>query len=625
MKTLIPATARTVVAPTKKASKERKKTKEHTGTFKSAALAAAVVVPVEKKGKKENQQNADLKQKQQRKQQHVDAALVKKAIAALMKHHADTFDESKSLLGSNVPLQVQFGLEVAPGKAQTKPIRLTIPHALYKLTSTGSSSSGTSNSNSNSMDEEDTNDDSAWNDALEDPEVCFIVKDDSKQAVQDLIQQFPTHMGCIKKVLGLQSLRTKHAEFSQRRDLLNRFTVFLADDRILPMLTSALGKDFLRAKKQPIPVRMSRRGMTSLPHSIRRALSSTYLHIPEGTCITVRAGYISATATDTNKSSATTTTTAADKLVENVLHICDQVAGTHIPRHWANVRSISVKLPASTALPVYNKTPAELVEIATMAGLSSAWKSADEERAEAVQKKQAAAAAAAAEEEEKDGDRKKRKSASATSSSSKSPLLRALKKQKKAETEVEKESSSSPFTKDTKKERKPAAASSKNKRKQSIEETETKDAAKKVVSEEESSPVKKAKKDEKEPAEKKQKKDKAPVEKKQKKDDTATAQKRSEKADKPSAEAKAKKDVKASAETSKKSDSFIVAKKFTGSKKGYVFKNGDKGVGYYVDVKPVVDKAAMEAIARMQSRPKQQNGGGRKSAGGGGGKKRRGR
>ena len=38
---------------------------------------------------------------------------------------------------------------------------------------------------------------------------------------------------------------------------------------------------------------------------------------------------------------------------------------------------------------------------------------------------------------------------------------------------------------------------------------------------------------------------------------------------------------------SKKPD-FIPSSKFTGSKKGYVFKMGKKGLGYYIDIKPVI-------------------------------------
>lgn len=39
---------------------------------------------------------------------------------------------------------------------------------------------------------------------------------------------------------------------------------------------------------------------------------------------------------------------------------------------------------------------------------------------------------------------------------------------------------------------------------------------------------------------------------------------------------------------SKKTD-FIPSSKFTGSKKGYVFKKCKKGLGYYIDIKPVIE------------------------------------
>lgn len=52
--------------------------------------------------------------------------------------------------------------------------------------------------------------------------------------------------------------------------------------------------------------------------------------------------------------------------------------------------------------------------------------------------------------------------------------------------------------------------------------------------------------------------------------------------------------------SSKEKSDFIASKKFKGSKKGYVFKKGAKGVGYYIDVKPVPDKMALEAIIRSK-------------------------
>ena len=48
----------------------------------------------------------------------------------------------------------------------------------------------------------------------------------------------------------------------------------------------------------------------------------------------------------------------------------------------------------------------------------------------------------------------------------------------------------------------------------------------------------------------------------------------------------------------KKKASFIASKKFKGSKKGYVFKRGNEGNGYYIDSIPKPDLLALDALAR---------------------------
>jgi hypothetical protein len=45
-------------------------------------------------------------------------------------------------------------------------------------------------------------------------------------------------------------------------------------------------------------------------------------------------------------------------------------------------------------------------------------------------------------------------------------------------------------------------------------------------------------------------------------------------------------------------DSYISASKFVGAKKGYVFRKGPKGLGYYLDVLPKVDTIALKKIVR---------------------------
>jgi ribosome biogenesis protein UTP30 len=158
---------------------------------------------------------------------------------------------------------VQFTLLRAPGHSTPKPIRVLIPHPLFKL-----------------ADKADDSDDP------EEPEICLIVKEESKAWCQLMIEKFPEHMGCVKKVLGLQSLREKHARYEQRRELLNKYNFFMADERILPMLSKALGKEFFKAKKLPIPINLTRK--EALPFAVQKALSATYMSVSTGTCVTIR-------------------------------------------------------------------------------------------------------------------------------------------------------------------------------------------------------------------------------------------------------------------------------------------------------------------------------------------------
>lgn len=185
----------------------------------------------------------------------VDPALLNRAIAALLKHHESTAS-SNQLLDDDLAVQVQFTLARIPGRPSAKPIRIDIPHSLIS------------------------------NDANEDASVCLIVKDESKPSIQQLISRFPSELACIKKVLTLTSLRTKHKSFEQKRLLLNRYDVFMADDRILPMLSKALGSKFFEKKKQPIPVNVCRE--EALPFAIGKSLNATFMWIGGGTCVTVR-------------------------------------------------------------------------------------------------------------------------------------------------------------------------------------------------------------------------------------------------------------------------------------------------------------------------------------------------
>ena len=476
-------------------------------------------MPAEKQSKK-NKGKVDGVKEAVSKRVNVD--LLSKAVGALLQYHEKTAGgddlKKKELLGTDTHVLVNFGLQLVPDKMSSKPIRVGIPHPLWKT------------------------DDSSKSQDLQEPDVCLIVKEDSKPAVQEMIDRFPEQMGFVKKVLGLDSLRKKHSRYVQQRELLSRFDVFMADDRILPMVGKAIGRNFFRAKKHPIPVKVSR--TNALPHQILLSLQATFLHINEGTNVTIRAGY---------------TSMDPKHLTENIVAIVDKVA-ERIPRKWANIRSVSIKTTNSVALPFYNKAPEELAEIAKMAGLpvpsdNKNKKMATEGTGAAQQKKEGSSKDTVEKAKTDTKEKKKRKA--------KSPLVESLKKQKK--------------------------------------ESSSKDNAEKEKMDNNEKKKRKAKS--------------PPVE--------SLKQQKKESSSKDNAEKEKMDDKETPKNNTTKPKPFIAAKKFVQSKKGYVFKMGSKGLGYYLDVKPVVDKMKLEALIRMSS---SSGGSGNKAkmrSGKGKGKKRR--
>jgi hypothetical protein len=211
----------------------------------------------------------------------------------------------------------------------------------------------------------------------------------------------------------------------------------------------------------------------------------------------------------------------AVKLVENIVEIANN-AVPKLPRKWANVQVVSIKIPESVALPVYNKTPQILKELAQLDGTEEVIVENKKE-----EKKQT-----------KTEDKGSRKS------KSKSPLLQAL---KKVEDEEKKQTKKKIKEVDAKtkqrSKRKPAASATKQ---DSVEKKE---------------------------GQKKKKQRSLSVD--------GSVVKASKKLD------------------SEGTKAFVGSKKFKGSKKGYVFRAGIQGVGYYIDVKPVVDRMALQALLRI--------------------------
>lgn len=112
--------------------------------------------------------------------------------------------------------------------------------------------------------------------------------------------------------------------------------MFLADDRILPMLTKALGKTFFKVKKQPVPISLRRK--SSLAAQIDRARKNAFLCGSNGDCWIIKLA---------------NTNMTEEQVLGNLMTGLPAVVNK-IPRKWKNVKSINIKTSDSIALPVYS-------------------------------------------------------------------------------------------------------------------------------------------------------------------------------------------------------------------------------------------------------------------------------
>ncbi|GHP05250.1 hypothetical protein PPROV_000400200 [Pycnococcus provasolii] len=197
--------------------------------------------------------------------------------------------------------------------------------------------------------------------------VCVIVRDDdggrstptgakpsgkAKQA-KALVNAMEASAG-ITKVLGISKLRAKYKPYEAKRQLLNEYDVFLADDRILPLLPKLLGKHFFKRKKQPMPVNLVKQESKNAPkrHSrsqegapFREDWSKAVREVVEGTSVVLRAGScVSVRAADAVNHTP-------KQASENILAVIESVL-PHVGG-FENLQGVFVKVAESVALPVY--------------------------------------------------------------------------------------------------------------------------------------------------------------------------------------------------------------------------------------------------------------------------------
>ncbi|GLB38190.1 putative ribosomal protein L1p/L10e family protein [Lyophyllum shimeji] len=161
--------------------------------------------------------------------------------------------------------------------------------------------------------------------------ICLITKDPQRE-YKDLLE---THkIKFISRVVGIEKLKGKFKPFEARRMLLKENGMFLADERIIPLLPKLLGVKWFEAKKQPIPVCLTRK---DLKGELERAVSSTYMNQNRGTCTSVKIATLSQSPT---------------QILANLKLALPAIA-KHISGGWENIQSLHIKTNSSVSLPIW--------------------------------------------------------------------------------------------------------------------------------------------------------------------------------------------------------------------------------------------------------------------------------
>lgn len=221
-----------------------------------------------------------------------------KAITALQSHLKK--EGKKDQLLAQEYIFLVLSLKKIAAKATSKPYRLSIPFP--------------------------------WR-SPEDPSlsVCLITKDSLSEQEKANMPSLP----CLRYVETVKELANKHKPFEAKRMLCASHDLFLADDRVLPMLPKILGKTFFAKKKHPVPVSFNRK---DIKEELESAIKATFLHLNTGPCITIKVGK---------------TCQLVDNIQANIEAVLKQIDKRLPEGGLTNIRNISVKAGDSISLPIF--------------------------------------------------------------------------------------------------------------------------------------------------------------------------------------------------------------------------------------------------------------------------------
>ncbi|XP_054795909.1 uncharacterized protein LOC129301371 [Prosopis cineraria] len=165
-------------------------------------------------------------------------------------------------------------------------------------------------------------------------QLCLIIDDRRKKGLnkEETQKKIKSENIRVSNVLKLSKLKSDYRSTVAKRELCDSYDMFFADKRVIPQLSSLLGK-----KKIPVALDLKNKNWKE---QIEKACSSTLLCLRTGTCCVVRVAKVSM---------------ERDEIVENVVAAINGIAEV-VPSKWGNIRSLHLKLLESLALPIYQNS-----------------------------------------------------------------------------------------------------------------------------------------------------------------------------------------------------------------------------------------------------------------------------
>ncbi|NWR32407.1 RL1D1 protein, partial [Tachuris rubrigastra] len=239
---------------------------------------------------------------------------VKKAVEALLAFSRSKAKGDALLLNENESVHLLVTVWKVPREA--KVIRIPLPHGIRPETA----------------------------------EVCLFTKDEPNLSAEQTENRYrklliQNGIRSISQIISYKTLKKEYKLFEAKRRLLNRFDLFLSDDRIRRLLPSHLGKHFYEKKKAPLSVNLKAK---NLAKELQRHIQGTTLPINnKGCCYTARIGH---------------TGMKVDEILENVIAAA-QVIAKKLPKNWKNVKILHLKTLKSVALPIFTANMSNLDEL----------------------------------------------------------------------------------------------------------------------------------------------------------------------------------------------------------------------------------------------------------------------